>query len=476
MTTGFATQKRSKKTSSSAAALLPTRSSTNAGSSAGMPLFLKRELSIVQAKLAVNQPNDAYEQEADQVADQVMRRAEPNAMVQRKCATCEQEDQQRVQTKPVTASESLTVQRQTSAEPQGLFDRGCFRSNFSGAYETKIDLAFNRIGWRLIHPGACTQCEGKVYIDCCEPGDRECESSSSESTAQRKPDIQAKPLTTAAPASSATAMGQSDTISTGSGAEQRLASQRGNGSPLASSIQTFMETQMGYDFSGVRIHTDQDAAQLSREFGAQAFTHGQDVYFAPGKYNPHSTTGTHLLAHELTHVVQQTGHIQTKPLSDRSPNPASGPLQIQRKCAACEEEEQHIQRSPDDLLNWKWKDWVFKPTPKTSTDDRYDTPENRRRTELKEADQRSNDPTPPKWWESKKPDDPKPPVGCPPRRWNRFWNTCCGEGKYQDPKGWGCISDPENPVQPQPQPQPQLTPNTRDWGDWNLPDPNQQNA
>lgn len=62
-----------------------------------------------------------------------------------------------------------------SATPsvQAIFDKGCYRSSFSGVYETKRDFIFNRIGWKLIHPGAC-ECEGQMVTDCCEPGDRYC--------------------------------------------------------------------------------------------------------------------------------------------------------------------------------------------------------------------------------------------------------------------------------------------------------------
>src|SRR5690606_1881665 len=55
----------------------------------------------------------------------------------------------------------------------------------------------------------------------------------------------------------------------------------------------------------VRIHTGADSVQMNRELGAQAFTHGRDIYFNEGKYNPSSPDGQRLLAHELTHVVQQ---------------------------------------------------------------------------------------------------------------------------------------------------------------------------
>jgi len=71
-----------------------------------------------------------------------------------------------------------------------------------------------------------------------------------------------------------------------------------------------MESGFGADFSDVKIHTDTNAVQMSQELGAQAFTNGNDVYFNKGKYNPDSREGKHLLAHELTHTIQQTGAVQ----------------------------------------------------------------------------------------------------------------------------------------------------------------------
>ena len=64
---------------------------------------------------------------------------------------------------------------------------------------------------------------------------------------------------------------------------------------------------MGADFSGVKIHTDEKAASLSESLGAKAFTHGQDIYFNKGNFNPGTKEGKHLLAHELTHTIQQKG-------------------------------------------------------------------------------------------------------------------------------------------------------------------------
>jgi hypothetical protein len=82
---------------------------------------------------------------------------------------------------------------------------------------------------------------------------------------------------------------------------------KGSGSPLPQGTRQQMEGHFGADLSGVRVHSDGEAAALSRELQAQAFTVGSDVFFAEGKYDPSSRQGQGLLAHELTHVGQQTG-------------------------------------------------------------------------------------------------------------------------------------------------------------------------
>lgn len=69
-----------------------------------------------------------------------------------------------------------------------------------------------------------------------------------------------------------------------------------------------MERRFGVDFSGARIHADSNAVQMSRELSAQAFTHGRDIYFGAGRYSPGTSSDKRLLAHELTHVVQQNNN------------------------------------------------------------------------------------------------------------------------------------------------------------------------
>lgn len=77
------------------------------------------------------------------------------------------------------------------------------------------------------------------------------------------------------------------------------------GSPLAGGTLDFMESRFGHDFSKVRVHTGPAAEAAAASVSARAFTVGRDVVFGAGQYSPDSTAGKRLLAHELTHVVQQ---------------------------------------------------------------------------------------------------------------------------------------------------------------------------
>lgn len=86
---------------------------------------------------------------------------------------------------------------------------------------------------------------------------------------------------------------------------------RGMGEPLSADVMKYMGQRFGADFSKVRVHTDNRAGKLSRKIRAQAFTIGSDIYFGEGKYNPGTTEGKRLIAHELTHTIQQ-GHATSK--------------------------------------------------------------------------------------------------------------------------------------------------------------------
>ncbi|WP_425636490.1 eCIS core domain-containing protein [Algoriphagus yeomjeoni] len=99
----------------------------------------------------------------------------------------------------------------------------------------------------------------------------------------------------------------------------QITQSKGSGQALPAPVQAEMGSKIGADFSGVSIHTDSQAVGMSNALGAQAFTHGNDVYFNEGKYQPESSEGKHLLAHELTHTVQQgAAPIQRMPIQQIS--------------------------------------------------------------------------------------------------------------------------------------------------------------
>ncbi|MDQ8180562.1 M35 family metallo-endopeptidase [Pelagicoccus sp. SDUM812005] len=125
----------------------------------------------------------------------------------------------------------------------------------------------------------------------------------------------------------------------GASFENKLRSSKSSGTPLPEPVRSPMEASFGADFSKVRLHTDTQADTLSRSINAQAFVHGQDVYFAASRYQPETREGRHLLAHELTHVVQQ-GQAPARSI-DRAAAPPATP-RIQRIPTSMEEVREEI--------------------------------------------------------------------------------------------------------------------------------------
>lgn len=175
---------------------------------------------FIQPKLTINKPGDAYEQEADAVADKVMRMKDNEGVnqaffkpaissVSRKCAACEAEDNE--------------LQR---------------KENSTGS-------------------------------------------------------------------------------SVGASTENYINSLSG-GRSLNENERSFFEPRMGYDFSNVRLHTDAAASESAKDINALAYTHGNDIVFDANQYAGDTESGKHLLAHELTHVVQQSG-LQRKTIQRANP-------------------------------------------------------------------------------------------------------------------------------------------------------------
>ncbi len=104
--------------------------------------------------------------------------------------------------------------------------------------------------------------------------------------------------------------------------ESAIAQTRGGGQKLDDSTREKVGGGLGDSLHDVRVHTDDNANSLAQSVSARAFTTGSDVYFAKGEHNPGSSEGQQLLAHELTHVVQQRGAATSGPLQVSQPGDA----------------------------------------------------------------------------------------------------------------------------------------------------------
>ncbi|WP_434684956.1 eCIS core domain-containing protein [Pseudanabaena minima] len=116
--------------------------------------------------------------------------------------------------------------------------------------------------------------------------------------------------------------------------ESSIQRAKGSGQPLDPNLQTKMGQVMGSDFSRVKIHTDAQSDQLNQSIQAKAFTTGQDVFFSQGAYNPKSKAGQELIAHELTHVVQQDSNQSIQRKIDFKPEKLSGMVSTKAKIAS----------------------------------------------------------------------------------------------------------------------------------------------
>jgi hypothetical protein len=152
---------------------------------------------------------------------------------------------------------------------------------------------------RLAGPGKGIGMQAKLAVN--QPGDRwEREADQmAENVVARRPAMPVQPAPT-----------QIHRVETSSSAVEAPASVQDGlkspGQPLDSGTRALMGSHFGYDFGSVRVHADRRAAEAAQDVNALAFTVGQDLVFAPGQYAPQTQSGQKLLAHELTHVIQQS--------------------------------------------------------------------------------------------------------------------------------------------------------------------------
>jgi Domain of unknown function (DUF4157) len=130
-----------------------------------------------------------------------------------------------------------------------------------------------------------------------------------------------------------------------------------NGHPLDAPTRAFFEPRFGRDFSGIRVHTSDAAAESARSVDAQAYTLGGNVVFAPGKYNPQTSGGRLLLAHELAHTIQQKSRTSRAAIQHRlQREPDDSPAPTSAAPSAAELDQQYQAALADARKTGNWQD------------------------------------------------------------------------------------------------------------------------
>jgi len=324
-----------------------------------------------QPKLNIGQPNDKYEVEADRVADKVVEKS--NA------------DTSKASDTPPPVKTKADVQRQEMGSDS---DQKESDLQMMEAPEKEAQIQEKRIS-ESITTGI--QLKPIAHTD-------ETEVQKKEEDTQGETEVQAKLDANTDTSEKIQKVAATDEESNdlqkknegaaagGNDVESSLKSSKGKGSAMDDNTRSSMESGFGADFSGVRIHTDSNAVQMNKSLGSQAFANGSDVYFNEGKYNPSSKDGQHLLAHELTHTVQQgASGVQAKliqanqhepdnkenstetnipspeSLSNASPNETNNPLEEvvptpendSEETPTKENDQEEMPEVPADRSSWK---------------------------------------------------------------------------------------------------------------------------
>lgn len=313
-----------------------------------------------QAKLTINEPGDVYEQEADAVADRVMRTPAPMddtnipfkkvsiSNLQRKCAACEEEEKiqrkeiiQREEKEQTPAPSTLTLPPFRLTPPsllsippsplptlqidwlsinQTLHSRGALhlapslRGDIEQVWERNYHF-FRALG---LPPSTVVWATNKATplsvgkaLSRDFPTQAELFERGLPPGTFQTPNVPFLWGTFDLGSSGMRLFRKQQTTDDGApSAAPSVVSEvlSSSGQPLATDTQQFMESRMGQDFSSVQIHTDSKAAQSAQSINALAYTSGQHIVFNEGQYQPHTDSGKRLLAHELVHVGQQGGH------------------------------------------------------------------------------------------------------------------------------------------------------------------------
>jgi Domain of unknown function (DUF4157) len=291
---------------------------------------------MVQVKLNIGKPDNHYEREADQVADKVMRMPEPvrhedeettvqtkplanqiTPLVQAAPEEQPEENESLVQAIPDESSEKNEDEQMIAAKPLVQRQPQAGENEEKGPLQTKLAIQ-RQEAEEEEEPVQAKQASGlSSQNEKFAPGhiastnsiiQRVC--AECEEEMQRQPSLQPKGVRR-----------KSSQINPTTAAN--IHSMKGRGSPLPRSVRSFFEPRFGADFNQVRVHTNSRAAETAKSINARAFTIGENIAFGTGQYSPESHGGRQLLAHELTHVMQQSQVDRTSAVAfrvQRAPN------------------------------------------------------------------------------------------------------------------------------------------------------------
>jgi hypothetical protein len=239
----------------------------------------KKKEAFFQAKLTIGQPGDIHEKEADSVASQVVNRQKGQQPVlqQKEIGKVQRLATSKEEEKMGTNDARMERDKEEPMKPM-LKKEGGEKKKKKGIQKAEDPKKKKKKGLQKAEDPKKKKKKGLQKAE--DPKKKKKKGAGA---------IQKKEAQTASAAVAA-----------------EIEQQSGKGSPLPAAVLAQMNSSFGMDFSKVRIHHDNAAAKLCCELNAQAFTHGLDIYFNEGKYNPESDEGRLLLAHELTHVAQQS--------------------------------------------------------------------------------------------------------------------------------------------------------------------------
>ncbi len=227
----------------------------------------RRSVATVQMKMAVNKPGDKLEQEADKMADKVMRMPTPASPVKQ-----EKLQRQADEKLQKAALPEDKVQKQEENKLQK-----------SAAPEEKLQRQADEKLQKESRPEEKIQKQEKEKLQAAP---------TTEEKLQRRSN-------NGSPAVDAASQSAIRTSLTG-------------GQPLGREVRSYMEPRFNADFSNVRVHSDPEAAKLSNRLSARAFTYQSHIFFSRDQYRPGTSEGKQLLAHELTHTIQQGHSVQRR--------------------------------------------------------------------------------------------------------------------------------------------------------------------